>query len=97
MLTGVLVGLQVDEQVVRVTAVSEPYANVSVGATRRVTNLCQWRFRDPSTCGFNGSLLTCNFMLNNAGGCEGRHGTPLKQAKFGGFAYLNSSSRLKTG
>jgi hypothetical protein len=96
LLTGVLVGLHIDENVVRLSAVSEPYANISVGATRRVTNLCQWQFRDPTTCGYNGSELICNFMLNNSGGCEGRHGTPLKQAKFGGFAYLNSSSRLKT-
>src|SRR5215471_18368106 len=95
-LTGVLVGLQIDEQTAQITAVSEPYANISVGATRRVTNLCQWKFREPHTCGYAGSLLTCNFMLNNSGGCNGRHGAPLKQAKFGGFAYLNSKSRLVT-
>jgi phage-related protein len=100
MLTGVLVGLEIDENAVRVTAVSEPYANLSVGATRRVTSLCQWQFRNPNTCGYAGSLLTCNFNLNSTGGCEGRHGggvgASLKRAKFGGFAYLSSSSRLKT-
>lgn len=96
MLTGVLVGLQIDENTCQVTAVSEPYANISVGATRRVTNLCQWKFREPNTCGYAGSLLTCNLMLNHADGCEGRHGSPLKQAKNGSFAYLNSKSRLVT-
>ena len=99
-LTGVFAGLHIDENVVRITALSEPYANISVGATRRVTNLCQWQFRNPNTCGYAGSLLTCNFMLNDTGGCEGRHGggvgASLKRAKFGGFAYLNSSSRFKT-
>ena len=96
LLTGVLVGLQIDESVVRLTAVSEPYANVSVGATRRVTTLCQWQFRNPNTCGYSGSELICNFMLNDAGGCQGRHGDPLKRAKHGGFVFLNSQSRLKT-
>lgn len=100
MLTGPLVGMELDEDTVRLTAVSEPYANVSVGASRRVTNLCQWQFRNPPTCGYAGSLLTCNFMLNDTGGCEGRHGggvgDSLKRAKFGGFPYLNSKSRLVT-
>jgi len=96
LLTGPIVGLQVDEQVVRVTAVSEPYANLSVGATRRAALSCQWNFRDPSTCQYAGTLLTCNFLLNHTDGCEGRHGTPLKRAKFGAFAYLSSKSRLKT-
>lgn len=99
-LTGPLVGLQIDENVVRLTAVSEPYAQVSVGASRRVTPLCQWQFRNPSTCGYAGALLTCNFMLNDADGCEGRHGggvgNSLKRAKFGGFGFLNSKSRLVT-
>lgn len=100
LLTGVLVGLQVTENVARIAAVSEPYANISVGATRRVTNPCQWQFRNVNTCGYAGSLLTCNLNLNDTDGCEGRHGggagNSLKRAKFGGFAYLNSSSRLKT-
>lgn len=99
-LTGVVVGLSVDENVARLTAVSEPYANISVGASRRVTTLCQWQFRNPNTCGFAGSLLTCNFMLNHVDGCEGRHGggvgDSLKRAKFGGMAFLNSKSRLTT-
>src|SRR5262245_37115090 len=100
LLTGVLVSLEVTESVARISAVSEPYANISVGATRRVTNLCQWQFRNINTCGYAGSLLTCNLNLNDTDGCEGRHGggtgNSLKRAKFGGFAYLNSSSRLKT-
>lgn len=96
LLTGPVVGLEVNENVVRLTAVSEPYAQVSVGATRRVTTLCQWQFRNPNTCGYAGSLLTCNFMLNDADGCEGRHGTPLKRAKNGSFAFLSSKSRLQT-
>lgn len=100
LLTGPIVGFNVDENVIQITAVSEPYANISVGATRRVSLSCQWQFRNPNTCGYNGSLLICDFTLNGTGGCEGRHGSgvgaSLKRAKFGGFAFLDSSSRLKT-
>jgi hypothetical protein len=100
-LTGPLVGFEIEEKVVRISAVSEPYANIDVGATRRVALSCQWQFRNPNTCGYNGSLLTCDFTLNGTGGCEGRHGggvgNSLKRAKFGGFAFLSSKSRLKTG
>jgi hypothetical protein len=94
--TGLLIAPPVDENVVALSSVSEPYANVSVGASRRVALSCQWLFRQPTTCGYAGTLLTCNFLLNHADGCEGRHGTPLKRAKFGGFAFLSSGSRLKT-
>jgi hypothetical protein len=100
MLTGVLTGLQINEQTVALTAVSEPYANISVGATRRVTTLCQWEFRNTFTCAYAGPLLTCNFMLNHIDGCEGRHGggvgDSLKRARHGGFVFLDSSSRFKT-
>lgn len=95
-LTGVVVSLSVGEEVARLTAVSEPYAQVSVGASRRVVPSCQWEFRSVLTCGYAGSELSCNFLLNDPGGCEGRHGSPLKQAKFGGMAYQNSGSRFKT-
>ncbi len=96
LLTGLLVAPPINEDIVGVSGVSEPYANISVGASRRVALLCQWRFRDPTTCGYNGAELVCDFTLNGAGGCEGRHGTPLKRAKIAAFAFLDGGSRLKT-
>lgn len=99
-LTGVVVGFRGGQNLTRVDFVADPYAQVSVGATRRVVPSCQWRFREPTTCGYAGSLLTCNFLLDHTDGCEGRHGggvgATLKRAKFGGFVFLNSGSRLKT-
>jgi hypothetical protein len=97
-LTGPVVGFDLDENIVRLRAVSEPYANISVGARRIIDPLCQAVFRDPTTCGFAGAELTCNLMLNHAGGCKGRHGqTPtLERAKFMGDPYVNAASRFKT-
>jgi hypothetical protein len=98
--SGLLITPTIDENVVSISSVSEPYANISVGASRRVALPCQWQFRNPFTCGYAGSLLTCNFLLNHTDGCEGRHGGGVgdsqKRAKFGGFAFLSSGSRLKT-
>jgi hypothetical protein len=95
LLTGPLVAPPVNEDVVAISSVSDPYARISVGAHRRLALLCQWQFRNPFTCGYNGSLLSCDFTLNGAGGCDGRHGS-LKMAKNGSFAFLNSQSRLVT-
>lgn len=93
LLTGVVAGVAVDENFVRLTLVSDAYAAVSVGASRRVARNCQWRFRGPD-CGYAGAELFCNFLLDDSGGCEGRHGTPLKRAKFGGMVYIESKSSV---
>jgi hypothetical protein len=89
--SGVVAGVNVNEQVVSITVISDAYAAVSVGADRRVARLCQFIFRDPRTCQYAGVEMVCNKMLNDAGGCEGRHGSPLKQAKYGGMAYVESA------
>lgn len=94
LLTGALVAPPVDEDVVAVSTVSQPYANISVGASRRVSRSCQFNFRQPDTCGYAGSLLTCDFTLNGTGGCLGRHGDPLHRAKNGSFVFISGKSRL---
>ena len=96
LLTGVLVAPPINEDVVGLSSVSEPYAKISVGASRKVALTCQWTFRQTTTCGYAGSLLTCNFLLNHADGCQGRHGSPLNRAKIGAMAFLDGGSRLKT-
>jgi hypothetical protein len=96
LLTGPLTSPPITEDALNLSSVSEPYANISVGATRRVALTCQWTFRQTTTCGYAGSLLTCNFLLNHADGCLGRHGSPLNRAKIGAMAFLDGGSRLKT-
>ena len=92
MLTGVAGVLPITETAVQLSIVSDVYANVNVGASRRIAKKCQWRFRDPQTCGYNGGFTVCNFLIDDDGGCNGRHGDPLKRAKFGGESYLDSST-----
>ncbi len=97
LLQGVVAGVDVNENVIKLSLVSDAYAAASIGASRRVTKSCQWRFRDPLTCGYAGAELVCNFLLNDTGGCQGRHGDPLKRAKYGGFAYIESKASVTAG
>lgn len=94
--SGVVAGVTVNEQVVSLTLISDAYAAVSVGADRRVARLCQFIFRDPRTCQYAGVEMQCNKMYLDAGGCEGRHGSPLKQAKYGGMPHTESAATLTT-
>jgi hypothetical protein len=94
LLTGPVVGIDIGEQSVRLTVVADPYSGVSVGPNRRVTRLCQWKFKGPE-CGFVGAPSVCNFLLNDSGGCEGRWGTPTKFARFGGFPFLDNNAKFK--
>lgn len=97
LLTGLVASVEIDENVVRLGLVSDLYATINVGASEQVIRKCRWqvsgRFRG-TECGYSGALLTCNGLYDSADGCEGRHGTPLKQAKFGGFAYIESASTV---
>jgi hypothetical protein len=98
-LTGVVTGLDISEEAVQLTVVSDPYSSVSVGASRTITRICQWQirgdFKGPE-CGYVGPESVCNGLLNDSGGCEGRHGTPLKFAKFGGFPYVDNAVKFLT-
>lgn len=89
--SGVVTSITVRQDIVIVTVISDAYAGVSVGADRRAARLCQFIFRHLLTCGYAGTQMVCNKMLNDGGGCEGRHGSPLKQAKYGGMAYIEAA------
>jgi hypothetical protein len=95
-LTGPIVGFQVTQDVVRLSAVSEAYANISVGASRQVSPNCQWIYKDGSTCQSTSTHAECNLLLNHADGCVNRHAAGENDAKFGGMVFLNSQNRLTT-
>lgn len=48
---------------------------------------CQWRFKDPDTCAYAGTALTCDLTLNGNNGCAVKHNS----VNFGGFPGLNAS------
>jgi len=97
MLTGIVASVEINENVVKLGLISDVYSTINVGASEQVVRKCRWqiegRFRG-TECGYSGALLTCNGLYDSADGCEGRHGSPLKQAKYGGFAYIESASTI---
>lgn len=54
---------------------------------RQNRDFCQWRYKDPDTCGYSGPLSSCSLTLQGDNGCEA-HGNSLR---FGGFPGLNSN------
>lgn len=97
LLTGAVVGVTINENVAQLQLVSDAYAALNVGAIQPVVRNCRWEvvggFRG-AQCGYSGDKLTCNYLLDHADGCEGRHGSPLKRARFGGYAYIKSQATV---
>lgn len=97
LLTGAVAGVEVNENVAKLTIISDTYAAVSVGAREQVLRQCRFQVQGEfrgEACGYSGALLTCNGLFDSADGCEGRHGDPLKFAKFGGFVYIEGKNTV---
>ncbi len=94
--TGVVAGVEVNEERVKLQLISEAYAAVSVGASRRVAPPCQWDYKD-FRCASTSPELTCNKLYDHAGGCLGRHGSLLRQARFGGQIFIETKNAVKDG
>lgn len=56
---------------------------------RQTRDFCQWRYKDPDTCAYTGSLPTCDLTLKGANGCS-VHGNAIN---FGAFRGINSNGR----
>jgi hypothetical protein len=93
-LTGMVVGVEASQEVVRLTAASDCYSGVSVGPVRRVTRLCPWRPFKGRECGYIGVESVCDFTFTGPGGCDTRHGPIVKLARFGGAPYLDTRAKL---
>ncbi len=83
LLNGVIIAAPGDEELVRLTIFNELYASRQI-AGRLVTRNCQWRYKEPATCGYVGPLLTCNKLLDSPDGCQGR----ARQHRYSGFVYI---------
>ena len=92
LLTGGIAEFEEEENFVTLEGVSDPYTLISVGPKREVRRLCTYRFRQADTCGYAGSLLTCNLMFADTDGCSGRFASPAHRAHNGGFVYLSSKT-----
>lgn len=51
---------------------------------RFMRDRCMWTFKDADTCGYSGSVTTCDKSYNSSAGCLGRS----NQRRYGGFPHL---------
>lgn len=97
LLTGAVVGVDVNENTARLALVSDAYAALNVGAAQPVVRNCRWEviggYKGPQ-CGSTSDFLTCNYLLDHADGCSARHSGTNNRARFGGFAYIKSQSTI---
>lgn len=42
---------------------------------RQTRDFCQWRYKDPLTCGYSGGLTTCDLTLQGPNGCSAHNNT----------------------
>ena len=83
LIKGVVIEAPGEENAVTLTLVSELFASRQIGG-RLVARNCQWRFKDPLTCGYVGPLASCNKLLLSADGCQGR----AREFRYAGFVYI---------
>lgn len=48
---------------------------------KQTRDFCQWRYKDPSTCRYSGTLPSCDLTLQGPNGCNAHNNT----INFGGF------------
>lgn len=90
LLTGLVTGLDVSEQVAQLTIVSDVYSGVSVGPFRQIRRLCQAEYKS-FECGRPATdPPTCDKTLNGAGGCHGRWGATEKSARHMGAPFVDN-------
>lgn len=54
---------------------------------KQTKDFCQWRYKDPDTCGYSGDLPSCDLTLQGPNGCAAHHNT----INFGAFPTINGS------
>lgn len=54
---------------------------------RQTRDFCQWRYKQPGTCGYTGNLPTCDLTLQGPNGCAA-HGNTIR---FGAYPGINSN------
>jgi hypothetical protein len=90
LLTGLITGLDVNEQSAQLTIIPDLYSGVSVGPFRAIRRLCQAAYKS-FECGRPATdPPTCDKTLNGAGGCHGRWGAIEKLARHMGAPFLDN-------
>jgi phage-related protein len=61
---------------------------------RQARDFCQWRFRDPNTCAYDGPAPSCDYTLQGPNGCSAkgrRNDGQWQTIMFGAYPGINSN------
>lgn len=88
LLNGVLVTITSNEKEATLSCIADLYAAPAIGALTQYARPCQFKYRDPRTCGFppapesgTDPFPTCDLIYESPGGCAGKNW----QHRYGGF------------
>lgn len=82
-----VIGAQISNFIVTFTLGAENSLFRTFPRRRQTKDFCQWRYKDPTTCGYSGGMPTCDLSLQGPNGCAAHSNTP----KFGAFPGLNTN------
>jgi phage-related protein len=82
-----VVGAHAANYVVSFTLGAENALSFTFPRRRQTKDFCQWRYKDPDTCGYTGGLPTCDLSLQGENGCAAHNNSE----RFGGFPGINSN------
>ncbi len=80
---GIANAVEFDEEKVVLEIVNDLTAAGYVVAQWSLSDHCQYKFKQPDTCGYNGSLESCNLRRLSLDGCLGRN----NEHHFGGMEF----------
>lgn len=86
---GVLATAQISELVVECKLIGDMNAAGALAAWRALPAHCQWRFKDPKTCGAVTAATLCTKKLTGPNSCE-THG---RRFRFSGFPFIDEETR----
>lgn len=82
-----IVGASASEYVQTFTLGAENLLRRTFPRRRQTRDFCQYRYKDPNTCRYSGSMPSCDLTLQGPNGCQA-HGNSIN---FGAFPGINSN------
>jgi hypothetical protein len=88
-----VIGAKAANYIVTFTLGAENAVAVTFPKRRQTKDFCQWRYKDPETCAYAGSLATCDLSLQGPNGCVVHENSP----NFGGYPGISKNDGFQYG
>lgn len=94
---GIVIDPVIDDDVIRITVLSDTYANQSVAGDIWIDRKCTKRYKDanPGECGYSGSLPSCDHTYDGPNGCRIHFSEEEAKIRYGGDALQIDEQTLR--